>query len=67
MVVLALLLEPVIVSPAVKAPEGTVIVIVEEVGLVITEAVVSLVPPVIVSPTLKLVEAPTVAVIVPAG
>jgi len=66
-VVLAPLDEPVIVSPAVNAPVGTVTVIVVEVGFVITAAVVPLVPPVIVSPIVRLPEAPTVAVIVPAG
>jgi hypothetical protein len=55
------------VSPAVKAPEGTVTVIVVEEGFVITDAVELLVPPVMVSPTLRLVEAPTVAVIAPIG
>ena len=65
--VVAELLDPVIFSPAVKSPEGMVIVIVVEVGLLITEAVTLLVAPVIVSPTVKLVEAPTVAVIVPIG
>jgi len=66
-VVLAALLEPVMVSPAVKAPEGMVTVIVVEEGFVITAAVEPLVPPVMVSPTLRLVEAPTVAVITPMG
>ena len=66
-VVVAELLDPVMFSPAVNDPEGTVIVIVVEDGLLITEAVTPLVPPVIVSPTVKLVEAPTVAVIVPIG
>jgi hypothetical protein len=51
----------------VKAPEGTVNVIVVEEGLLITDAVTLLVPPVMVSPTLRLVEAPTVAVMAPMG
>jgi hypothetical protein len=55
------------VSPDVKTPDGTVTVMVVELGFVITEAVTLLVPPVMVSPTLRLVEAPTVAVIVPKG
>jgi hypothetical protein len=67
MVVLAALLEPVMVSPAVKEPEGTVRVIVVEEGLEMIEAVTLLVPPVMVSPTLRSVEAPTVAVIAPRG
>ena len=54
-------------SPAVKDPDGSVIVIVVEDGLLIIEAVTVLVPPVIVSPTVKLVEAPTVAVTAPIG
>jgi hypothetical protein len=57
----------VIVSPAVKDPEGTVIVIVVELGLDITVAVVPLEDPVITLPTNKSVDAPTVAVIVPNG
>tara|TARA_R100001143_G_scaffold40040_1_gene36639 strand:- start:145 stop:318 length:174 start_codon:yes stop_codon:yes gene_type:complete len=57
----------VIVSPAVKAPEGTVNVRVVEEGLLMIDAVTLLVPPVIVSPTLRLVETPTVAVITPMG
>ncbi len=64
---LAALLDPVIVSPAVNDPEGTVSVIVVEDGLVIIDAVVPLDAPVIVSPTLRFVDAPTVAVIVPIG
>jgi len=48
MVVLAELLEPVIVSDAVKEPLGTVKVIVVPDGLVIISAVTPLVPPVIV-------------------
>ncbi len=67
MVVVAALLDPVIVSPAVKDPEGTVIVSVVEEGLVIIDAVTALVAPVMVSPTLRFVEAPTVAVIAPTG
>tara|TARA_R100000781_G_scaffold18611_6_gene14447 strand:+ start:4429 stop:4629 length:201 start_codon:yes stop_codon:yes gene_type:complete len=55
------------VSPAVKEPDGTVIVMVVEEGFVITEAVDPLDPPVIVSPTLRFVDAPTVAVITPIG
>ena len=66
-VVVAELEDPVMVSEAVKEPEGTVIVMVVLVGLVIILAVLPLVPPVIVSPTLKLPEAPTVIVIVPIG
>jgi hypothetical protein len=66
-VVVAALLLPVIVSPAVKASEGTVTVRVVEVGFVIICAVVPLLEPVMVSPTVRLVEAPTVAVIVPTG
>tara|TARA_R110002072_G_scaffold49790_2_gene134865 strand:- start:771 stop:1028 length:258 start_codon:yes stop_codon:yes gene_type:complete len=57
----------VIVSPAVNEPEGTVIVIVVELGLDIIVAVVPLEDPVIVLPTNRLVDAPTVAVIVPRG
>ena len=67
MVVDAPLVPPVIVSPEVKVPEGTVRVTVVEVGLVRTDAVTELVPPVIVSPIVRLPEAPTVAVIVPTG
>jgi len=67
MVVVAPLVPPVMVSPEVNVPEGTVSVTVVEVGFVIIEAVTELVAPVMVSPTLKLVEAPTVAVIVPTG
>jgi hypothetical protein len=66
-VVLAPLVPPVMVSPEVKVPDGTVTVIVVEVGFVIMEAVTALVPPVMVSPTLRLPESPTVAVIVPTG
>tara|TARA_R100001377_G_scaffold9900_2_gene5032 strand:- start:1 stop:378 length:378 start_codon:yes stop_codon:yes gene_type:complete len=57
----------VIASPAVNEPEGIVIVIVVELGLEITEAVVPLLPPVMVLPTTRSVEAPTVAVMVPIG
>jgi hypothetical protein len=57
----------VIASPAVKGPEGTVIVIVVEVGLDKTSAVVPLADPVIVLPTTRSVEEPTLAVIVPIG
>jgi hypothetical protein len=59
--------EPVMVSVAVKVPEGTVIVMVVESGFVMTEAVTSLVPPVIVSPIVKLSLSATVNVIVPNG
>ena len=59
--------EPVIVSEAVKVPEGTVIVMVVERGFVITEAVTALLPPVIVSPIVKLLLSATVSVIVPSG
>jgi hypothetical protein len=65
--VLALLEPPVIVSPDVKVPEGTVTVTVVELGLVRIEAVTALVPPVMVSPILSPVDAPTVAVMVPKG
>ena len=65
--VVALLLDPVIVSPAVKEPLGTVIVSVVLLGFVMIFAVEELLDPVIVSPTDKLAEAPTVAVIVPIG
>jgi|TARA_R100000501_G_C2552047_1_gene66275 hypothetical protein len=67
MVVLAELLDPVMVSAAVKDPEGTVKVSVVEEGFVIMEAVTPLDPPVIVSPTLRLLESPTVAVMTPTG
>ena len=66
-VVVAALEEPVIVSVAVKEPEGIVSGIVVESGLVMTEAVVPLVPPVIVSPMVKLPLSATVRVIVPSG
>tara|TARA_R100001143_G_C3325673_1_gene116941 strand:- start:103 stop:378 length:276 start_codon:yes stop_codon:yes gene_type:complete len=66
-VVDAELVPPVIVSPAVNEPEGTVRVRLVEVGFVIILAVVPLVPPVRVSPTVRLPEAATVAVIVPTG
>jgi hypothetical protein len=66
-VVVALLLEPVIVSPAVKAPLGTVKVTVVLLGFVMILAVTELEAPVRVSPTLRLPEAPTVAVMVPTG
>ena len=59
--------EPVMVSEAVKEPDGMVNVIVVALGFVITEAVVPLVPPVMVSPRVKLPLAPTVWVIVPNG
>ena len=65
--VLALLELPVMVSPDVNVPDGTVIVTVVELGLVITEAVTPLVPPVMVSPILRPEDAPTVAVMVPKG
>tara|TARA_R110002020_G_scaffold286007_4_gene501551 strand:- start:52 stop:249 length:198 start_codon:yes stop_codon:yes gene_type:complete len=55
------------VSPEVKVPDGTVIVIEVEEGFVITEAVAPLVPPVIVSPRVKLPLALTFKVIVPTG
>ena len=61
------LAELVIVSPAVKVPVGTVMVIVAELGFVITCAVVPLDDPVMVRPTTRFVEAPTVAVITPIG
>jgi hypothetical protein len=67
MVVLAELLDPVIVSDAVKTPLGTVKVMVVPDGLVMILAVTPLVPPVMVSPTEKLPESPTVAVMVPIG
>tara|TARA_R110001583_G_scaffold28188_5_gene100350 strand:+ start:62 stop:304 length:243 start_codon:yes stop_codon:yes gene_type:complete len=57
----------VIVSPAVKGPEGTVIVRVVDVGFDRTSAVVPLAEPVMVLPTTRFVEEPTVAVIVPMG
>jgi len=57
----------VIVSPAVKDPEGILNVIVVELGLVRTIAVVPLEEPVMVLPTTRFVEAPTVAVMVPMG
>jgi hypothetical protein len=66
-VVLAKLVPPVMVSPDVKVPEGTVRVIVVALGFVMMDAVTALVPPVIVSPRVKLAEDPTVAVITPAG
>ena len=50
---LAPLEPPVMVSPDVKVPEGTVTVTVVELGLVMIEAVTGLVPPVMVSPTLS--------------
>ena len=64
---MAPLVLPVIVSPEVKVPEGTVSVTVVELGLVIIEAVTPLEDPVMVSAMLKLPDAPTVAVIVPTG
>ena len=57
----------VMVSPAVKDPEGILNVIVVELGFVKTIAVVPLEEPVMVLPITRLVEAPTVAVIVPMG
>tara|TARA_R110001632_G_scaffold186715_1_gene307082 strand:+ start:258 stop:491 length:234 start_codon:yes stop_codon:yes gene_type:complete len=57
----------VMVSPAVKLPEGRLRVTVVELGLVRTTAVAPLVEPVIVLPTTKKVEAPTVAVTIPTG
>jgi|TARA_R110000803_G_scaffold162910_3_gene226588 hypothetical protein len=66
-VVDAALVPPVMVSPAVKEPEGTVRVRLVEVGFVIIFAVVPLVPPVRVSPTVRLPEAATVAGISPTG
>jgi len=66
-VVLAKLVPPVIVSPDVNVPEGTVRVTVVALGFVMTAAVTALVAPVIVSPRDKLAEDPTVAVMVPAG
>ena len=57
----------VIVSPAVNRPDGTVRVMVVELGLEIIDAVVPLVDPVMVLPTTRLVDDPTVAVIVPIG
>ena len=57
----------VIVSPAVKDPDGTVMVIVVDVGLVMILAVDPLVEPVIVLPTTRLVDEPTVAVMTPIG
>ena len=64
---LAKLVPPVMVSPDVNVPEGTVRVTVVALGFVIMEAVTALVAPVIVSPRVKLAEDPTVAVMVPAG
>jgi hypothetical protein len=66
-VVVAPLVPPVIVSPDVNVPEGTVIVTEVESGFVIIEAVAPLVPPVIVSPMVKLPLALTVSVMVPTG
>ena len=66
-VVVAALVPPVIVSPEVNVPEGTVIVIEVASGFVITEAVAALVPPVIVSPIVKLPLALTFKVMVPTG
>jgi hypothetical protein len=66
-VVLAKLVPPVIVSPDVNVPEGTVRVSVVALGFVMMDAVTALVPPVIVSPMVKLAEDPTVAVMVPTG
>jgi len=57
----------VMVSPAVKDPEGILNVTVVELGFVKTTAVVPLDEPVMVLPTTRFVEAPTVAVIVPMG
>jgi hypothetical protein len=57
----------VIVSPAVKGPDGTVMVIVVDVGLVMILAVDPLVEPVMVFPATRLADAPTVAVITPMG
>ena len=57
----------VMVSPAVKDPEGILNVTVVELGFVKTTAVVPLDDPVMVLPTTRFVEAPTVAVIVPMG
>ena len=59
--------DPVIVSPEVNVPEGTVIVIEVESGFVIIEVVALLLPPVIVSPTVKLPLAATLRVKVPTG
>tara|TARA_R100001132_G_C3204845_1_gene50496 strand:- start:108 stop:377 length:270 start_codon:yes stop_codon:yes gene_type:complete len=66
-VVVAELDDPVIVSEAVKVPEGTVIVILVLDGFVIIDAVTPLVPPVIVSAIVKLPLAATARVIVPKG
>ena len=66
-VVVAELEEPVIVSPEVKVPDGTVIVIDVESGFVMREAVAALVPPVIVSAIVKLPLSLTERVIVPTG
>ena len=57
----------VMVSPAVKDPEGILNVTVVELGFVKTTAVVPLDEPVMVLPTTRFVEAPTVAVTVPMG
>jgi hypothetical protein len=66
-VVVAELEEPVIVSPEVKVPEGTVIVMEVDAGFVMREAVAALVPPVIVSAIVKLSLSLTERVMVPTG
>tara|TARA_R100000306_G_C4253324_1_gene81535 strand:- start:81 stop:329 length:249 start_codon:yes stop_codon:yes gene_type:complete len=66
-VVVAELDEPVIVSPEVKVPEGTVIVMEVDAGFVMREAVAALVPPVMVSAIVKLSLSLTGRVMVPTG
>ena len=65
--VVAALVDPVIVSPLEKVPDGMVVVKDVELGLLVILAVAALVPPVIVSPTEKLVELATFRVKFPAG
>tara|TARA_R100000656_G_C3929583_1_gene124546 strand:+ start:557 stop:805 length:249 start_codon:yes stop_codon:yes gene_type:complete len=66
-VVVAELDEPVIVSPEVKVPEGTVTVMEVAAGFVMREAVAALVPPVMVSAIVKLPLSLTERVMVPTG
>ena len=65
--VVASLVPPVMVSPLLKVPVGTVIAKEVLEGLLVILAVAPLVPPVMVSAIEKLVEAPTVIERVPPG
>jgi hypothetical protein len=66
-VVVVPLVPPVIVSPDVNVPEGTVIVTEVESGFVIIEAVAPLVPPVIVSPDVNVPEGTVIVTEVESG